>query len=334
MYEYEGKPKGISGITKITCKNQKSGNIFSQVNFKYSHYQDVDVQTLVTSDNRKFEYVFKKHKYHVFERDKFDKHFTTTTDYEKYYLAKVDHPYAPKEKYKYEEKALTKELQIVKKSRDNDQRFLKIDYYQKGFNEIGEEIGNLNLSNNDFRLDRVRKLRAPVGTDKRAIVTHTFDYHATFKKDKENDSRIVCEGFTNVYDAHHHKTRYKYDKNHRLTSILRYADPLEEANDNEKKSDKNHRHTSSIIQPSESLEKKYIPYTKECFTWGENGDEGNLLEKILKDGNGTVLHSRSFKYDERGNVLTSTLSGNLTGESDKEQEIKTFTYSQDGLTSY
>ncbi len=312
---YEGKSVGISGAEEIICENKENKKFYSSIKFsEKSIGQEMRLQTLKTSDGRKLSYFFRHHHYRVKEKSKT---VETTTSIDRFYLCKVDHPYAPTEEYIYEEKALSRDLQITAKQRDEGRRFLNIEYYHEGSNHVGGEIGTINIKDkDDFRLDRVRKLQAPVGTDQAPITTYRFDYHASIKKNKKNGRKKVDHGYTDVYDAEGHKTRYKYDEEHRLVSVIRYSG------------------TDSS---------SYSPYTKELFFWD---DEGCLIAKIFKDEQGNIHHARTFTYDSYGNVLTSTLCGKLTGklsspllldskgkliENGYERETKTYTYSTDGL---
>lgn len=310
---YEGKGKGISGAEEIICENKESKKLYSSIKFSEKPVgEEMRLQTLTTSDGRKLSYFFRHHHYRVKEKSN---NSETTTHVDRFYLDKVDHPYAPTEKYIYKEKALSQDLQITAKQRDKGRRFLNIEYYHRGLNRVGGEVGTIDIKDkDDFRLDRVKKLQAPVGTDQTPITTYRFDYHACIEEHK--GLKKVSHGYTDVYDAKGHKTRYKYDKEHRLVSIIRY-------------SGKDYSN--------------YSPYTKESFVWDE---EGCLIAKLFKDGQGNIHHARTFTYDSYGNVLTSTLCGKITGkpyspllldskgkliENGYERETKSYTYSQDGL---
>lgn len=327
LYEYDGPANGMLGASSIVCRNKKT---FSQITIQEAPYaDDLFLHTLLTSDNREYKYYFKEHTYHI--KEPIDGR-GGDTKFWRYYLKKVDHPYAPAESYKYSTKALSKDWHITMKSRDKDRRYLKIDYYQTGYNFFGgnneadlekeffskdaaeiikktkrrQELSIRIKDKDDFRLDRVKRLLAPVGTTAEPIITHRFDYHA--KKVKKHSTlgyKKILDGWTDVYDAYDHKTSYAYDENHRLIAIT--------------------RHTGIN-------EKTYVTYNKERFVWGEEEtEEGCLLKKSIEGSDGTVLHSRTFTYDDRGNVLTSTLQGKLTGNDDIENDTTTFTYSQDGL---
>ncbi len=315
-YKYEGKSIGLMGTSKIICENKKNKTEYSNVSIRMFDIDGGDCQTIETSDHRKLTYFFKSHKYHT--HDKYD----AAQDYipiTRHYLTEVNHPYAPKEVYKYGEKALNRDWQITSKSRDHGKRFLNIDYYHEGKNEVGGNVGIIDLDDENFRLDRVKKLKAPVGTDQTPITTHRFDYNFTVKKHKITGQKSLSDGYTDVYDAENHKTRYSCDKEHRLTSITHFS-----GNGTE--------------------DSPYHTYTKESYIWNE---EGNLTAKIFKARDGMIHHARFFTYDKSGNVLTSTLCGNLTGdpnapqilleesgfpiENGYERDVKTYTYSNDGL---
>ena len=311
---YQGKGQGLS-VEEIICENQANHKRYSSVKFSIKPLAEgMLLQTLTTSDGRKLHYSFKPHQYRVKEKLK---NAENSYYVDRLYLSKVEHPYAPHEKYRYEEKALGGDMQLTAKLRDEGRRFVNIDYYHRGVNHVGGEVGFVDLKEkDDFRLDRVKRLEAPVGTDQTPITTHRFDYHAQIKTHKKDGHKKVAQGYTDVYDAENHKIRYAYDEDHRLTSLTRY---------------------------SGTDASSYVPYTKECFVWNE---EGWLMAKIFKDGEGNIHHARAFTYDSHGNVLTSTLCGKLTGRSSPpilldskgkiiengyERETKSYTYSHDGL---
>ena len=238
---------------------------------------------MITTSDRKFSYHQFKHT--LSPQAKMVLH--TNANHRKQlqlYISKVESDYAPTEEFEYKKKSLSKDLHIVKKKINN--RFLDIDYYQIGSNRIGAEQGYVLIKyNDDFQLDRVKKLRAPVGTTNKPITTHRFLYYCNYKPHSKR--KEILDGYTEVFDALHHQTRYDYDKEHRLTSLTRY---------------------------SGTNEKPYQPYCKESFEWGTGKDEGNLVKKTFSDQN-SVHHYRTFEYDDRGNVIRSILHGNLT---DKE----------------
>lgn len=135
---YEGGGKGISGAEKIICENKESKKVYSFIKFSEKLIGKEVLQTLTTSDGRKLSYFFRPHRYRVKEKSK---NAEAITSVKRFYLCKVDHPFAPPEKYVYEEKALSQDLQITAKQRDGGCRFLNIEYYRKGVNHVGGEVG-------------------------------------------------------------------------------------------------------------------------------------------------------------------------------------------------
>lgn len=313
-YIYEGSGKDWD--SRIKCLNSKTNQLYSDVKLNNVEITEKKPFILTTSDGRKIKYFFDKHHYKKKEGEKNNRTIIHRTQF---YLAKVENPYAPNEHYRYGPKALSKDFQIISK-RKPEGRFLNTEYYRKGINHVGGPILDIHLTElDDYRLDRVKKQKAPVGTNQNPIVTHRFVYHCKVKNNNGGFKELL-EGNTDVYDALHHCTRYTYDRDHRLTSTLQY---------------------------SGNSQKSYTPYRRELYRWSDKDDQkGNLLAKVLKDSQGKVHHSRNFKYDARGNVLISKLWGKLTQSNSPELildnlerpirngcdcEIKTYTYSNDGL---
>src|SRR5262249_51934615 len=67
------------------------------------------------------------------------------------------------------------------------------------------------------------------------------------------------------------------------------------------------------------------------LVWGKEGtaEHTNLLCRIIKDGQGTVVACRAFAYDKQGNILCASLHGNLTGNGGEHLDLFA-TYSADG----
>jgi YD repeat-containing protein len=106
--------------------------------------------------------------------------------------------------------------------------------------------------------------------------------------------------FTEVLDALGNCKRYHFDKNQRLTSIHHV--------------EKSRGHTHSL------REEKYAWSTRE-------GQEGWLRAKSIKHGN-QYYHLKTYRYDSRGNIIMTTLYGNLTGEKPEsfENTLETDSY--------
>lgn len=313
LYQYEGKGKDWD--CRIRCLNNLTQQLYSQIKFKNRKLSEDAPLILTTSDGRTLKYFFQKHKYKHKERGKNESNVTRVT---RCYLSKVEFPHLPYEHYDYKEKALNKELQISCKYRPEG-RFLQTEYYHKGINRLEGNLHNIVIQDvDDFRLDRVKRQKAPVGPDQTPITIHSFVYHCNVKKNRKGEVKELLEGQTDVYDALNHLTQYTYDEDHLLTSKTRF--------------------TGNV---------SYQPYSTETFLWEKKrSNKGNLLGTHLTDSTGAVYQAKYFEYDEQGNVLKCKLCGKLTGspsppiqlndagspiENGYESENKSFTYSKDGL---
>lgn len=197
-----------------------------------------------------------------------------------YRISEVDRSHAPKESYQYVPKTNLSSAHICRKEYPND-RFLEIDYYTSGDNDVGGK--SIKLSKSSFQVDRVKLLKAPVGNDATPIITHRFFYYANEKKHKHHPVELL-DAYTEVFDAYNHKTTYHYTKEERLSDIKHYT-----GIDHHKV-----HHAESLI-------------------WDE---EGKLISKAFTTGtNKTPLTACSIGYDSFGNVTSEKLYGNLTGTS-------------------
>ena len=180
---YEGLGKGVIKAQTIRCLSRKSGQEYSSIKlFEKQTGKHEVVQKMTTSDGRQYAFFFHHHSYKVKEKGRTSERIYPVN---RFYLSRVDHPHAPKEEYQYAQKSIGKDLQLIEKSRKGGKRFLQVEYYHEGLNAVGGEVGDLFLKDSeDFRLDRVKKLKAPVGPSDTPIVTHRFDYHAEKKEGK------------------------------------------------------------------------------------------------------------------------------------------------------
>lgn len=210
-------------------------------------------------------------------------------------LSKVERPCAPTTTYEYTCND-DRSSYLINRKQQND-CFKGVNYYRKGSNHLGE-LGR--ITPEDFCINRVSQIIAPVGEDPEGVVTHSFLYEAELK-DKE-----VLNGKTHVFDAYFHKTTYEYDKDHRLRSVERFRGTYP----------------------------KLSPYSTEKYVWGKGQDEGNLIGKYLKDASGEIHSARYFVYDAKGNILQDTLYGNLTGRNTKQVQLGTDKRPLDGPESY
>jgi hypothetical protein len=135
---------------------------------------------------------------------------TTTDRYENLYLKKVETPSASCEEYKYETKSTTKDRQMVLRKKPEGRR-QKIHYYHQG-SYMGVDGKKVVIDRkDDRRLDRVKMIEGPVGTDRTLIPTHRFVYHFQENENKDTGVKTLVRGTTNVYDALGYLTQYHYD---------------------------------------------------------------------------------------------------------------------------
>ena len=87
-------------------------------------------------------------------------------------------------------------------------------------------------------------------------------------------------GYTEVFDALNHKTIYRYGQQNKLTAIENYSE--------------------------ENL------YRVERFFWD---NQGHLISRAIENESGETLTCQTFSYDPKGNIITHTLYGDLTGTS-------------------
>ncbi len=195
-----------------------------------------------------------------------------------YYLTKVESPERPNITYEYEQKAKSFLYQIKGKYWPQH-RYLKVDYYKEGKNELaGPHF--VDVHEHSPILNRVKQLIAPVGADGSPIPTHRFFYQVP--------SEQVGQGSTTVVDLHHHVTKYIYNNSRQLEAIKKFRG---------------------------SYPKKLKLHSQEVFIWGNGaGPISKYLKgKYLKGESRKVMWARYFNYDNRGNVVRERLVGDLTG---------------------
>jgi RHS repeat-associated protein len=324
------KKNAIEGMLtgSVETKGKNSGKVYSELTFKKnSDFKNHPSILLSTTDGRTITYKFKRHNKVVETPAKPGKDINGFENQpgeeliRGYYLDEVIKSHGPTEKYEYAKKESDDLLHITCKSLPKN-RFLKTSYYERGENEVGGQIGKLSLHKYDYRIDRVKKQKAPTGIDETPITIYRFDYHAELKNGHDLKNAKVLEGSTDVYDAHDHKSIYEYNKRHRLKRILRFTG---------------------------NTNNNYSNYSFERFFWGREGtfNEGNLTTKYLVDWkNFQIHHGYHFFYDDAGNTKLKILFGKLTGnpapalildtnnlplENGYEREETYYTYSDDNL---
>jgi len=308
----------FSAGPKFEVKKAKSRSAYSYITTKENKdFDKKHVLTLNASDGQSVTYKFHEHKYFVKSNVMGTKN---ETPYVGYYLYDVDKAHAPKEKYEYQVSNRNIFWHITKKILPDD-RFLSTEYYSVGTHKLGGDIDTVKIKDeNDYRMDRVYKQKAPVGIDQTPITTHRYVYNANIKTNPTGQLELT-DGSTDVYDALWHKTTYEYNEDQRLKRIKKY------------KGDK---------------DKGYSRYLFEGYVWGENNTnkEGNLLSKFVgNEKTNQIHHGYHFEYDPRGNILQKTYYGKLTGnpfpsitlegdrvsENGYERENTNYSYSIDGL---
>lgn len=261
-----------SKIQQISAWDASNQFCYSHLTFDYPEDNQYDKAISVhTSDGRDILYQFSKKKDY-------------TTDQKNYYLSKVTRPDRPWESFTY-----NKYNKICRKERP-DRRFVEIDYYKKGSNNVGN-LCMWELPGKDERIGRVMTLWGPEGPNGEGkIATHRFIYHVN------SQGGELLNGTTEVFDSFGQKTTYQYNSDHHLTAVEKFT-----GNNNQ--------------TPAFQF------YSSENYVWGSKGsaDESNLLGTYLKDCRNRQIHSAKFyDYDRFGNVLTERFYGNLSGKNPAE----------------
>lgn len=193
--------------------------------------------------------------------------------------------------------------------------YLRNSYYKRGANSVGQ-LGSFNVSprsndqkdkhHNRYMLDRVRYQAAPVGPGGEEAVTFRYVYNEDRKKihwsERAEPLPELIKGCTSVYDAYMHKKCFHYHADQRLTKVDHFIG--------------SHPH--------------YLRVLSEKYRWCE---KGKLTAVESKDMHGNLVKAKRFNYDDRGNVLSEVLEGNLTGKDTWDVFERWYRYSGDGLNN-
>jgi RHS repeat-associated protein len=196
---------------------------------------------------------------------------------ERFLLKTFSHSESPPETYRYELESEHSGPKLARRSFSNS-RTLSVNYYSPPYTQV--EAHRIKIKNNEDPLcNRVSQLCAPVGADETLLPIYSF-FYAPGEPEKKG-------GWTDVYDAYWNKTTYHYSRHLRLELIQHY----QENGGNQ------------------------TPLYSEKIVWGpqETELEGNLLCKSILDEHSLPLFSHRYHYDNRGNVVTEEVYGNLTG---------------------
>jgi RHS repeat-associated protein len=165
-----------------------------------------------------------------------------------------------------------------------DSRILENEYFQ-----IGETVGGEVLTNGHYLIGRVKLQKVTQVSPSTLITNAWFSYSVV----TNSGDPAAGSGFTEVYDALKNKTVYRFDTNRHITAIERYA-KARDANGNPIMDGTNFTYTLF------STERRY---------W--NGV--NLVRTALETVSSNVVFNWGATYDDRGNLLSEKIAGNLSG---------------------
>lgn len=232
--------------------------------------------------------------------------FLSKADIEKYrmnsncYISKVERTSKPTIEYTYSRAQERPFCNIEKKKLAGSNWFVEAQYYKAGSNPMEGTFDSPQLSYDDFRFDKVRLLKSPLGPGGKAEITHRF-YYTEIPIHHQKCLR------TDVYDAYSHKISYHFDAERRLTAIEKFKGT-----------------NNSLLN------------SRERFLWGSGDDEGNLLACTIEDSSGQPCKALCFGYDKKGNLSYEAIQGNITNlkpnvpaGNNSDSFGRQFTYSQD-----
>ncbi len=186
FYHYDRKDR----LKSIRTTNPSGTKTYASATFRYLHKHehngpDVDIEL---SDGRTFRYRFEP------------------KDNSKVFLLKaVISPESPEQTLYYHPDG-RHYGRLISRTTEPDNRFLDIEYYQIGHNNVGSTDVKVN-DKKDPKFLRVKTLKAPVGTDGTPHITHRFFY------DPNNRT-------TDVRHIDNTLTKYCYSESMRLEAIL------------------------------------------------------------------------------------------------------------------
>lgn len=71
-----------------------------------------------------------------------------------------------------------------------------------------------------------------------------------------------------------------------------------------------YHHRDGLLQEIEYFDETQELYSSQKFIWNKH----NLIAKVMKDGNGDAIFSKTLDCDDYGNILTESLYGNFSGK--------------------
>ena len=166
-----------------------------------------------------------------------------------------------------------------------DNRILENEYFQ-----VGNIVGGQTLTNGHYLVGRVKLQKVTQDLPSTLVTNALFSYSVITNV----GNPTLNSGYTEVYDALKNRTVYRFDTNRHITAIERYA-KARDASGNPIMSGTNYTYT--LV----STERRY---------W--NGV--NLVRTALANASSNVLFNWGATYDDRGNLLSEKVTGNLSGD--------------------
>lgn len=161
----------------------------------------------------------------------------------------------------------------------NHAPILGIEYYLPG------KVNGLDIKDLHYEhVGKVAKLCVPGGPNGEEIALFRFFYYGG--KVRGDDHGLKKDGHTDVFDAEGNLSTFHYTKHLRPFKIVQY------------------RFENNVQIPDRITQ----------FLWGPEQFQtiGNLQSQSLFYPDGTLISSRSFEYDERGNVIEEAFCDNLS----------------------
>lgn len=281
IVHYDKKGVNLSDPTEKT-----NFGWFDFIRFNDKHYR------LATSHGPTIDYKFK------LQRVKFEDKNDLRGPY---FLYSVKGGENPDEHYSYTQQSSLRTM-LVRSKKLPDNRFTTFEYYKKGDYPAPEGFYNASKISHgkDPRLNRIKRVWAPVGTDEKPIVTHRLFYDIYLTHNSNHRKYEIHNGKTIVLDALNRKKVFKYDFLQHVTKISTY----------------NGDQRYHVVRYLWDYPLNMAYYLYDMLTTKDTHGYAKLMGKIVEDGEGRVLKGRYFEYDDRGNILTETVYGNLTGEAE------------------
>lgn len=254
--------------TELKAINYKNKEVYSNLKFRYEDdSNNADIWHITASDGRQ---IILTNAQHIRRERISPNQYLDKLDWD---LTEIKNPNSPDVRYKYWYNADPFPFLTHKFLPDDRTREIKYIGHDKKQNGLPE---GQKLRRHDDRRNRVYLIKEPVGTTNQWLPTCRLVY----------DIRKSGEGFTHVYDALNHETRYQYDELKRLKGKLEYLE----------------------------IPNQRVGYRLYSWVWSDDDRErGNLLKETLWDLQSYAHFSRTYEYDDRGNVTRETLDGDFMG---------------------